>query len=94
MSDFIVRHPRTRMFLADKQGNLRYARGGFGNQYKWVRNIDEAKHYPCFADAELPPIFLKLQDAEICPVLSCGLAGDPIDRETAIANGTFHRRAA
>jgi hypothetical protein len=73
MSTYIVRHPRTHMFLADKDANPRY---------------------PCYADAELPTIFLDLPNAEICPMLSCGLAGDPVSRGAAIANGTFHKPRA
>lgn len=95
---YVLRHPRTTMFIADKKdANPRFKcghRSGFGQSYKWVRTTEDAAKYGCFADAELPAIFLDLTQYEVCPLLSCGLVGDPVSRETAMANGTFHRRTA
>jgi len=91
MNAYVVRHPRTSMFLAKKERprNVRMS-AGFGQDYKWVRTLSEATAFGCYADAELPVIFLNLAAADICPLLSRGLAGDPIDRDTAMANGSFH----
>jgi hypothetical protein len=90
---YLVRHPRTGMFIANNEKrNPRFGyRCGFGQDYKWVRAIEQAAQFNCYANAELPAIFLNLADAQICPLLSCGLLGDPITREQAMANGTFHR---
>lgn len=89
---YVVRHPRTLMLLAKKERpkSIRFG-AGFGQDYKWVRNVGEATQFAGYADAELPGIFLSLQDVDICPLLSCGLLGDPVDRDTAIADGSFHR---
>lgn len=92
MSAYVLRHPRTHMFLAKKERpkNIRMS-AGFGQDYRWVRTHSEATAFSSYADAELPAIFLNLADYEIRPLLSCGLVGDPVSREQAQANGTFHR---
>lgn len=89
---YIVQHPRTRMFLAKKERpkNIRLG-SGFGQDYRWVRTHGEATMFASYADAELPGIFLNLTGLEIRPLLSCSLLGEPVDRETAMANGTFHK---
>src|SRR5688500_15846433 len=93
-TNYIVRHPRTKLLLAKKERNRTFGIGsGFGQDYKWVRTQGEATVFPCYADAELPGIFLDLASVDICPLLSCGLLGDPVDRDTAMANGTFHSAA-
>lgn len=89
---YIVRHPRTKMFLARKKRPANVPiRAGFGQDYRWVRKVEEAEKFPCYAEAELPGIYLNLAAADICPLLSCGIVGDPVDRDEAMANGTFHR---
>ncbi len=74
--EYVVRHPRTRMFIADHVRNPRYPRG---TSYKWVRDLGDARAFKDTADAAMPEIVLGLRRLEICPLLSCGLVGDPID---------------
>jgi hypothetical protein len=91
MADYILRHPRTQMLLAKKQRPKGLRLGsGFGQDYKWVRTVEEATRFPCYVHAEEPVIFLGLADYEIRPLLSCGLLGDPVSRDEALKNGTYN----
>lgn len=91
MAQYIIRDPRTRMFLAknEKKNPRLGMTAGFGQDYKWVRTHNEATAFSNYSDAELPPIFLNLAAADICPLVE-GTLGDPITRNEAMANGTFH----
>lgn len=91
MTEYVLRHPRSHLLLAKKERprNLRLG-AGFGQDYRWVRKQEEATRFTSYADAELPAIFLNLREFEIRPMLSCGLMGEPVTRDEAMANGTFH----